>query len=169
MKLRSLVEKDAIPMLEWMHDPAVNHVFRADFASMTRDRALLFIQGARAATERHYAICDDADEYMGTISLKHIDEANGTAEYAIVLRRAAQGQDYAGFATREILRIAFGELGLHKVYLNVLKENEHASGFYEHMGIRYEGTQREQLLLGGRRQDLKWYGILAGEWKAMKA
>lgn len=45
MKLRSLVEKAAIPMLEWMHDPAVNHVFRADFASMTRDRALLFIQG----------------------------------------------------------------------------------------------------------------------------
>ena len=92
--------------------------------------------GGQSAAARHYAICDDEDAYQGTISLKDIDVENGTAEYAIVLRRQAQGKGYASFATREILRIAFEELGLHKVYLNVWKENAHAVGFYEHMGFR---------------------------------
>ena len=169
MRLRALQDRDAILMLEWMHDPAVNHVFRLDFASMTRDKVLLFIRKGQTATESHYSICDDADTYMGTISLKQIDVVNGTAEYAIVLRQVAQGQGFAGYATREILRIAFEELGLHKVYLNVLKENEHASGFYEHIGFRYEGTQRAQLVIGGRRHDLKWYGLLADEWHAMQS
>ena len=45
MKLRKLAEKDAELMLEWMHDPAVNHVFRADFASMSQDDVLSFIRG----------------------------------------------------------------------------------------------------------------------------
>ena len=132
---------------------------------MSRNDVISFIQGGKAASERHYAICDEQDMYMGTISLKHIDEKNGTAEYAIVLRREVQGQGYAGFATREILRIAFEELGLHKVYLNVLRENTHARGFYEHIGFRYEGTQREQLCIRESYRDLCWYGLLADEWK----
>lgn len=82
-----------------------------------------------------------------------------------MLRQAAQGKGYAGFATREILRIAFEELGLHKVYLNVLKENTHAAGFYEHMGFLREGDAREQLVLRGVRHDLFWYGMLEEEYR----
>lgn len=165
MKLRTLCEKDAASMLAWMQDPAVNQFFRADFAHKTMTDVLSFIRGGgQSASERHYAICDDNDAYQGTISLKDIDKENGTAEYAIVLRRQAQGKGYARFATQEILRIAFEELGLHKVYLNVWKENTHAVGFYEHMGFRREGEAREQIVLHGKRCSLLWYGILENEY-----
>ena len=120
--------------------------------------------GGQNDSDRHYAICDDNDAYQGTISLKDIDKENGTAEYAIVLRRQVQGKGYARFATREILRIAFEELGLHKVYLNVWKENTHAVEFYEHMGFRREGEAREQIILHGKRCDLLLYGMLKGEY-----
>lgn len=46
-------------------------------------------RGGQDASARHYAICDDKDVYQGTISLKEVDMENGTAEYAIVLRRQA--------------------------------------------------------------------------------
>lgn len=167
MKLRTLCENDASGMLEWMHDSAVNQYFRAPFAQMTIENALSFIQGGQDASARHYAICDDKDVYQGTISLKAVDMENGTAEYAIVLRRQAQGKGYASFATREILRIAFEELGLHKVYLNVWKENAHAVGFYEHMGFRREGDAREQIVLHKRRCDLLWYGMLRREYRSL--
>ena len=168
MKLRTLCENDASGMLEWMHDSAVNQYFRAPFAQMTIENALSFIQGGgQDASARHYAICDDKDVYQGTISLKAVDKENGTAEYAIVLRRQAQGKGYASFATREILRIAFEELGLHKVYLNVWKENAHAVGFYEHMGFRREGDAREQIVLHKRRCDLLWYGMLRREYRSL--
>ena len=164
MKLRTLCESDAGGMLEWMHDPAVNQYFHAHFAQMTMMDVLSFIQTEQNTSSRHYAICDDKDVYQGTISLKAVDMENGTAEYAIVLRRQAQGKGYASFATREILRIAFEELGLHKVYLNVWKENAHAVGFYEHMGFRREGDAREQIVLHGRHCDLLWYGMLRREY-----
>ena len=167
MKLRTLCENDASGMLEWMHDSAVNQYFRAPFAQMTIENALSFIQGGQDASARHYAICDDKDVSQGTISLKAVDMENGTAEYAIVLRRQAQGKGYASFATREILRIAFEELGLHKVYLNVWKENAHAVGFYEHMGFRREGDAREQIVLHKRRCDLLWYGMLRREYRSL--
>ena len=167
MRLRNLELKDAPLMLEWMHDSAVNQYFRAPFAQMTIENALSFIQGGQDASARHYAICDDKDVYQGTISLKAVDMENGTAEYAIVLRRQAQGKGYASFATREILRIAFEELGLHKVYLNVWKENAHAVGFYEHMGFRREGDAREQIVLHKRRCDLLWYGMLRREYRSL--
>lgn len=89
MKLRTLCENDASGMLEWMHDSAVNQYFRAPFAQMTMEDVLSFIQGGQDASARHYAICDDKDVYQGTISLKEVDMENGTAEYAIVLRRQA--------------------------------------------------------------------------------
>lgn len=164
MKLRKLCDKDAESMLEWMHDPAVNQFFRAHFAQMTMENARSFIRGGQSAAARHYAICDDEDAYQGTISLKDIDVENGTAEYAIVLRRQAQGKGYARFATREILRIAFEKQDLCKVYLNVWKENVHAVGFYEHMGFQREGEAREQIVLHGRRCNLLWYGMLRREY-----
>ena len=44
MKLRKLCDKDAESMLEWMHDPAVNHVFRAHLAEMPMENARPFIR-----------------------------------------------------------------------------------------------------------------------------
>ena len=36
MKLRALEEKDAVYMLEWMHDPEISSCFRTDFTKMTK-------------------------------------------------------------------------------------------------------------------------------------
>ena len=55
--------------------------------------------------------------------MKNIDLDNKKAEYAICVRKKAMGTGVAKEATLEILRIAFEEMGLNKVYLNVITEN----------------------------------------------
>lgn len=170
MRLRPLMPKDAQGMLSWMHDESINQIFAADFATFSEEKVLRFIESARDETlDLHRACVDDADEYLGTVSLKHIDPQAKNAEYAISFCKKAQGVGAAAFATREILRIGFEELGLERIYLNVLAENTRADRFYQKFGFVYEGTFVRHIYVRGERKDLKWYRMLKSEWKQLGA
>ncbi len=156
--LRALELRDAPLMLEWMQDPSIACFFRFDAAGMTEEKCRDYIVSAnRDPSSRHYAIADENDEYLGTISLKDI--ADGRAEYAISTRKCAHGTGAAMQATREILRIAFDELGLETVFLNVLTDNHRANAFYRKAGFRYTHTEENALELRGVWKDLNWYEI----------
>lgn len=157
--LRQLEYKDIEGMLEWMYDSTVNCNFRTDFSKMRIEDVKKFIQSSFDEENRHFAIVDEKNEYIGTISLKNINKIDNNAQYAIVTRQKAHGKGYAFQATKEILNYAFNELELHKVYLNVLEENTRANRFYEKCGFRYEGMSKEFLYINGKYHNLKWYAI----------
>lgn len=168
MKLRKLNEKDAEGMLEWMHDPEIQNSFQIDMINRTREDVIEFIRHSRIDMAEgesiHYAIADDADEYLGTISLKNMDLMAKNAEYAICLRKKAQGRGIAVEATRELLKRAFLEFNMERVYLNVLSENRKAIRLYEKCGFVYEGEFRKHLFLKGEYKTLKWYSMLKEEY-----
>ena len=78
--LRKLEKKDAPLMIEWMHDQDVNCNFRADFAHMTLEQSQNFVEHSFDEESQNFAFVDENDEYMGTISLKHISETDKNAE-----------------------------------------------------------------------------------------
>ena len=93
MKLRKLQETDAPLMLEWMHDPSVVDCLFTNFAAKTLCDCQRFIACSQSSEEDlNLAIVDDRDEYMGTVSLKHIDRARSTAEFAITVRACAMAK-----------------------------------------------------------------------------
>lgn len=149
-------------MLEWMHDSEINCNFQADFASSTMESVVSFINNSFSDENQNFAFVDKQDEYLGTISLKHISQKNCNAEYAIVTRKRAQGTGAAMRATQELLQYAFEELKLHKVYLNVLEENIRAQRLYEKCGFVCEGRAVDAVKINGIYRTLKWYGILNG-------
>lgn len=88
IKIRKLEEKDIKFMLEWMHDYETLSIFQNDFLSVDENTAKQFINNSFSNVEQHFAIVDDDDdEYLGTISLKNINEKNKNAEYAISTRK----------------------------------------------------------------------------------
>ena len=110
VKLRKLDTSDAELMLEWMHDAEIIKGFQKDLMHMTLDDATAFCKSASSCMEikegasLHYAVADEeTDEYLGTISLKHLDLDNRSAEYAITLRRKALGSGAASEATNLLL------------------------------------------------------------------
>ena len=169
MKLRKLEEKDADGMLEWMQDPEMQKGFRFNGEEKSREDVLSFIRNANIelvdGKDIHYAVSDENDEYLGTISLKNVDLVNKKAEYAISLRRMAQGKGIATEATHEILKMAFEQYDLQRVYLNVLSDNQRAIRLYEKCGFVYEGEFRKHLFLRGEYKSLKLYGMLKEEWE----
>lgn len=146
-------------MLAWMHDPKVNCKFHFDFASMTEEKALAFIENSFSEVNQNFAFVGDDDKYLGTISLKNISKVDNNAEYAVVTSYAAQGTGAAYEATMEILKYAFESLELNRVYLNVLVENERANAFYKKCGFQYEGMFKEHLCVQGEYKDLNWYAM----------
>lgn len=170
MRLRPLMPKDSKGMLLWMHDDSINQIFAANFAAFSEEKVLRFIETAQdETTDLHRACVNDADEYLGTVSLKHIDNEAKNAEYAVSFCKEAQGTGAAAFATEEILRIAFEQLKLERVYLNVLAENVRADRFYQKFGFIYEGTFARHICIRGRLKDLKWYRMLKSEWQVRMA
>lgn len=160
MRLRKLNYKDIDGILSWMHDDSINCFFANNFKDFTRDDVQKFIDSCATDTQNlHYACVDDSDKYLGTVSLKNIDHKNKNAEYAVSFCKFAQGTGAAKFATEEIVNIAFNDLGLEKVYINVLAENLRANNFYKKMGFTFEGTFKRHIFVNGELKDLNWYGV----------
>ena len=166
IKLRPLSEKDAPLMLEWLKDKDVTRYFRFDSSSSTIESVVDFINESQNIDESvHFAIVNaDSDEYLGTISLKNIDSVAKNAEYAIVLHKNAHGKGYAQAATDSILDFGFNELGLERIYFNVVSANERAIRFYEKYGFINEGEFKSHINIRGEVYSLKWFRMMRDEY-----
>lgn len=161
MRLRPLELKDAPFMLEWMHSENVTHDLATDFSKKSIQDCERFIQNSlNSQTDMHLAIVSDVDEYMGTVSLKHINREKKYAEFAITVRECAMGKGYSWFGMSEILRIAFEECGLNSVYWCVSRLNKRAVRFYDKHKFQELIDVPSEALVRYANQDLKWYSVL---------
>ena len=175
MKLRELKKEDMAGMLEWMTDSDIRQNFRFSSERLDEKNVLRFIQNARLnqttpeeGKSIHYAVADEeSDEYLGTISLKDVSIINGNANYAISLRKSAQGKGVAMQATKEILKLAFQKFHFERVYLNVYSDNVRAIRLYEKCGFTLEGEFRNHVYSNGVYRSLKWYSILKNEYNVL--
>lgn len=159
--LRKLEEKDIDGMLEWMHDESLNRWFKNRFSEMNYGQVADFVKNSFNSENQNWAITDENDRYMGTISLKNISVSDRNAEYAIITRKCAHGTGLAYKATKEVIRYAFDELKLHRVYLNVLEENGRANNFYRKCGFQFEGTSVGHIYIPGKGFcNLNWYAVI---------
>ena len=163
MKLRRLELKDSKDMLSWMHDESVTSNLLTDFSTMTLADAEQFIRRSWDIEDNlNLAIASETDEYMGTVSLKHIK--GGSAEFAITVRAEAMGRGYSWFGMEAILRKAFDELGLSCVYWCVSRNNARAMRFYDKHNFKeaIDIPPRVQKRYDGV-PNLKWYSVLKGD------
>lgn len=159
MRLRKLEITDAPLMLEWMHNEDVVSKLGTNFAQKTLKDCENFILSSLSDDENlHLAIVDENNEYMGTVSLKHIDKENKTAEFAITVRSKAMGKGYSKYGMQEILRRGLQEVGLKDIYWCVSVENKRAIRFYDKNGYN-RVTQIPEKILAPYDNDpnLFWY------------
>ena len=149
-------------MLEWMHDEEVVKDLRGNFSSKTIEDCKAFIESGISDSSVHLAIASDKDEYMGTVSLKNIED--GSAEFAITVRKEAMSKGYSWFGMKAIIDKAFNEMNLESVYWCVSRENERAVRFYDKHNF-HEVIDIPQKVFDRYRgiENLKWYSVLKGD------
>lgn len=164
--LRNLLKKDAPLMLEWMHDESVVEYMGANFAEKTLQDCENFIESTKGKIQEledvHLAVVDEKDEYMGTVSLKHIDHAMKIAEFAISMRSCSMGKGMSAYGMKEILRIGKEELDLDHIYWCVNENNKRAIRFYDKNGFLKTNEVPESILEKYTRNQLDtflWYEV----------
>ena len=145
MKIRKLELKDAEAMLVWMHDQDVVKDLSANFADKSIEDCKEFIRESWDDNSNlHMAIADDSDNYLGTVSLKHLTHDN--AEFAITIGKTAMGTGISALAMKEILRLGFKEIGLKEIYWCVSPENKRALQFYDKNGYHRITIDRKSVV-----------------------
>lgn len=163
MLLRRLELRDASLMLAWMHDNNVVEKLKTNFSSKTLSDCEAFIKASWDDKQNiNLAIASDTDEYMGTVSLKHIE--NRMAEFAITVRAEAMGKGYSWYGMETIIEKAFDEYGLECVYWCVSKSNERAVRFYDKHNFHEAFDIPTSIVTRySDMDDLKWYSVLKGD------
>ena len=161
--IRRLLEKDAENMLQCLLDGETMRFMRLRNDRQSIENCKAFILKSFTAQNQHFAIVNEDDEWVGTISLKNIDYEVGAAEYAIITARQVHGKGIAFLATQELLKYALFTLNLNRIYLNVVKENIRANNFYLKCGFEFEGCFRQAVRINGILHDLNWYSTLRND------
>lgn len=156
--LRKLEPEDAAFMLEWMHDEDLVGELQTDFSTKTIEDCQKFIEESRNDRENiHLAVVNSQNEYLGTVSLKHINKKNGNAEFAIAMRKCALGKGYAKSGMEAILQKGYEELQLHAIYWCVGKQNYRAQRFYEKNGYFKIDPDKIEAISGYTEEQISRY------------
>lgn len=164
VKLRPLSALDTDDIVRWRSMPEILAQMFAD-EPPTRARHLGWLASIQARGDRQeFVIVESAiDRAIGTVGLG-IDGKNHRAEFGILIGEPdARGKGYAHEAGDLILRYAFDDLKLHRVYLQVFADNRVAIQLYEALGFCREGTLRQHVLKRGVFQDVLIMAIVQSD------
>ena len=104
------------------------------------------------------------------IHLDGLDGADGKqVEVGWVFHPDVQGRGYATEAARELLRVGFEEVGVHRVWAQLDAENTASARICERLGMRREAFYEKASWFKEQWTDLAVFGIRADEWRAARA
>jgi RimJ/RimL family protein N-acetyltransferase len=107
---------------------------------------------------------EHAGGVIGDVMVKAGPLADRQAEVGWSLHPAHQGHGYATEAARNVIEMAFTELGMHRAWAQLDPRNAASGRVCERLGMRQEAHFREDIWFKGEWGDTLVYAILASEW-----
>lgn len=91
-----------------------------------------------------------------------------TTDMSIIIGdKASRGKGYGTEVINLLLNYAFGYLNFHRVAIGVVGSNTGALGFYEKIGFKREGIQRDGYYYNHKFQDFVMMSMLEHEYRAL--
>jgi [ribosomal protein S5]-alanine N-acetyltransferase len=160
--IRPLTADDAPELAALLVD---NRAFLAPFEP-PRDERFYTVEGQLERLEREdkhgFAILDGA-RIAGIVALSNV--VRGPLQSANLGYWVAERLNGRGLATRavaDLIPIAFGELGLHRIEAGTLVDNIGSQRVLDKNGFERIGTARGYLHIGGAWRDHMLFQLLAG-------
>ncbi len=167
--LRELRDEDEETLFRWRREAEVDR-WMSDAAFPHPDAHRQWFDRLRADEARRGWMITRNDAPQGLLTLAGLDSHHRRGEWAFFIGAADARGRGVGRATQVLgLDKAFGELGLHKVWAEVMADNDPALKAQTAAGFRREGYLRGHVLKDGVPRDVVILGILAEEWAARRA
>ena len=141
-------------VMGWVNDHEVLQYFANRQADISREEEARYL--ARLVDSRHdraFSIFA-GDRYVGQCSINQIYWPAKNGRLFIVIQKDAQGCAYGPAALRALMRLAWEELGLHKLWLIVRRDNRGAQAMYLKLGFDFEGVLLDEYRVNGRYYDM---------------
>ena len=164
IRLEPLALEHIDGIMTWINDPEVTFYFARLGRKISRSEETRIVRGLiDSKTDRIFSIFE-GESYVGQIGLSQIYWPAKNGRIGIMLRRNAWGRRIGRQAAHLLLRRAFGELGLHKVWLIVRSDNEKGRKIWSSIGFREEGILRDEYFVNETYFDMVRFGLLAHEY-----
>lgn len=165
VRLRKFVAADIPNKVRWINDERNNTYLHYDLP-LEIEKTQRWFESIKDSSNRYDAVIEVSGVPVGLIGLLNIDRTNLKAEYYITLGEESykrKGISYV--ASQQLLKYAFEELSLNKVYLNVDADNIAACRLYEKVGFCCEGVFEQDMMHRGKMIDRKRYAVLKSRFK----
>ncbi|WP_224448196.1 GNAT family N-acetyltransferase [Haloprofundus salilacus] len=162
VELRTVEREDREFIARHRNDPAFRRVL-GDTRPMNLSAATDYLESVVGDDDGETFLVGIGDRTVGLCFFYDLDETNGSAEIGYWITLEAQGRGHATDAARTLARYAFDERRLDKLTARVRAPNVASGRVLEKVGFREEGVLREQEFVGGRRVDLRVFGLLPSE------
>ena len=166
VRLRPLTDRDPPLLARWSNDPDVRHwLHRSESPQATLELAQALVEAMRRDPGTLAWCIEAAGRPIGDIRLLEIDTANRRAELGIAIgEKDCWGRGYGTDAIRRLLRHAFNELRLRRIWLITDADNARGIRCYEKCGFVREALLRGHRLRYGRPLDMIAMGVLREEF-----
>jgi RimJ/RimL family protein N-acetyltransferase/protein tyrosine phosphatase (PTP) superfamily phosphohydrolase (DUF442 family) len=105
------------------------------------------------------------DQLVGGVGLRVRSAEHLEADIGYVLARLAWGNGYATEAARRVIAFGFDVLGMHRIYATADVRNLASQHVLEKLGMRREGTLRQNQCIRDTWRDTAMYAVLEDEWR----
>lgn len=122
--------------------------------TITGDGVRLEREPGLSLAEVQFAVLLPDGTRAGTVAYRNLNRRRGTAEIGIELQPEFRGRGLGPRAIRALLGHLFNHLGLRKVWLRVMPDNERAIRCYEKCGFRPAGYGKVYLFFSCLRMEL---------------
>lgn len=171
IELKYFERTDFKQLMQWIDSPEFLIQWSGSNFSypLTESQLEKYIEQANhdnAETLVYTVVSKETGDTIGHISLGKIDRRNKSARVGKVLvgDKNVRGNGIGQQLIREILKVAFDELQLHRVCLGVYDFNVSAIACYEKVGFVKEGLLRESTKSNDEYWNMWEMSILENEW-----
>jgi UDP-4-amino-4,6-dideoxy-N-acetyl-beta-L-altrosamine N-acetyltransferase len=154
ISLRAVRNSDKDFLYEMINDPELVQ-FNAPYRPVHELNHQHWYESIIKDKTKELFIIENDSVAIGSVQLFDINLVHRTAELAIRIRNNADRGRGAGSTAIDLLtQHAYRNLGLIRVWLRVLKNNERAIKAYEKAGFIQEGVMRMAAFINGKHQDM---------------
>lgn len=157
--IRKFQEEDIPYKVKWINDDRNNKYLHYELP-LKEDKTLQWFKSLESRDDRMDYTITYAGEPAGLIGLLNIDLKSKKAEYYICLGGDKfKGKGIANFATDLLIKQAYKEIGLNKIYLYTEVDNVRAQKLFEKSGFEKEGLLSNDLFYDGKYIDRYVYKL----------